>query len=224
MKSLVFACLLLFIVQSCTVEKRLYNSGYHIEWKQRKLDPQPELEIVEQSPIQIIESETNFDRTENQSPADTNVSIDLPDQVVVENIPNPLPSKEFDDSLKIKSEDTLELDVPDPNRKLIDGTPAALKMAEVAAASAGLLLLTGLLALLAFYSSNLALFTVALFLGALGLIALITGIICFFASFKRKNELTKKELETYKLLKFFSGLVLPIFVVAYVKVIQFLRK
>lgn len=224
MKSLVITCLLLFIVQSCTIEKRLYNSGYHIEWKQRKLDSQPELETVENSPIQIIESEANLDKTENQSPSETNVSIDLTDQVVVENIPNPIPSKEFDDSLKIESEDTLELDVPDPNRKLIDGTPAALKMAEVAAASSGLLLLTGLLALLAFYSSNLALFTVALCLFALGFIALIVGIICFFASFKRKNELTKKELETYKLLKFFSGLVLPLFIGVYVKVIQFLRK
>lgn len=131
---------------------------------------------------------------------------------------------EQDDSLKNQENRTITLEEVDLNRKMIDGTPAALKLAEVAGGAAGILLFTGLIALLSFYSSSMALFTVAFVFGILGVVALIVGLICFFASFKRKNELTIQETETYKLLKLFSVLVLLTFVFVYIKAIQILTK
>lgn len=57
-KIILFAAAAIFMVSSCTIEKRLYNSGYHVEWNHSKKHVDSDQVAQEESASEVREVET----------------------------------------------------------------------------------------------------------------------------------------------------------------------
>ncbi len=57
-KIILFAAVAIFIVSSCTIEKRLYNSGYHVEWNHSKKHVDSDQVAQEESASKVREVES----------------------------------------------------------------------------------------------------------------------------------------------------------------------
>ena len=57
-KNILFAAAAIFIVSSCTIEKRLYNSGYHVEWNHSKKHVDSDQVAQEESASKVREVES----------------------------------------------------------------------------------------------------------------------------------------------------------------------
>ena len=76
-KIILFAAAAIFMVSSCTIEKRLYNSGYHVEWNHSNKHVDSDQVAQEESSSEVREVETVVvNRTANA------------DQVVEESVAN----------------------------------------------------------------------------------------------------------------------------------------
>jgi len=76
-KIILFAVAAIFVVSSCTIEKRLYNSGYHVEWNHSNKHVDSDQVAQEESSSEVREVETVVvNRTANA------------DQVVEESVAN----------------------------------------------------------------------------------------------------------------------------------------
>jgi TM2 domain-containing membrane protein YozV len=54
-KIILLAAAAIFVVSSCTIEKRLYNSGYHVEWKHSKKHVESDQVAQEESSSEVHE-------------------------------------------------------------------------------------------------------------------------------------------------------------------------
>jgi TM2 domain-containing membrane protein YozV len=57
-KIIFFAAAAIFMVSSCTIEKRLYNSGYHVEWNHSKKHVETNQLVQEESSSEVREVAT----------------------------------------------------------------------------------------------------------------------------------------------------------------------
>ncbi len=57
-KIILFAAAAIFMVSSCTIEKRLYNSGYHVEWNHSKKHVDSDQVAQEESASKVREVES----------------------------------------------------------------------------------------------------------------------------------------------------------------------
>jgi TM2 domain-containing membrane protein YozV len=78
-KIILLAVAAVFVVSSCTIEKRLYNSGYHVEWNHSKKHVESD---------QVAQEESSSEERERQIVAVTSSRTANTDQVVEETAVN----------------------------------------------------------------------------------------------------------------------------------------